>query len=75
MTTTARTITAPDLVGPKELVELFGVSRSWVDTLRWKGELLEPFAVVSGHPVWIRADAVAWWQARQDRIAGREDTP
>ena len=51
----------PDLVALSDLPELFGVSRQWVDTMRWKKILPEPDLVLGRTPGWIKADIVKWW--------------
>ncbi len=66
----ARRIAPGDLVGPNEIAEILDVSRSWIYNLRSRGDFLEPFAVVSGHPVWVRGDVERWWTARAATLRG-----
>lgn len=67
----AVTVRKGDLVGPIELAALFDVTRGWIDNLRWRGEMLEPFDVISGRPIWIRSEVEAWWVERQAKIKGK----
>jgi predicted DNA-binding transcriptional regulator AlpA len=52
-------------IGLREIAELGGFKREYVDTLRHRGRLPEPRWIVSGSPVWLKTDIEEW-------IAGRK---
>lgn len=55
------------LVGPGELAELLGVSRSTVDRLRRSGELPAPRLMAGRLPRWRRVELVRWWREQPER--------
>lgn len=49
-----------DLVGTEEIAAMLEVERRTVNVWKQRGRLPDPFATISGTPIWLRADVVAW---------------
>ncbi len=52
-----------DVVGPKEISEMFSVTRVTVDTWRREGTLPDPEARLSRGPLWRRTTILRWADA------------
>lgn len=52
-----------DLVGTEEIADLLAVERRTVNVWKQRGRLPDPFATISGTPIWLRGDIVAWAKA------------
>lgn len=49
-----------DLMGTEEIADLLLVERRTVNVWKQRGRLPDPYATISGTPIWLRADIVAW---------------
>lgn len=49
-----------DLVGTEEIAEVLQVERRTVNVWKQRGRLPEPYAVISGTPIWLRDEIEAW---------------
>lgn len=58
--TTTRTTEGCDLVGTEEIAAMLQVERRTVNVWKQRERLPEPYAVISGTPIWLRDDIVAW---------------
>lgn len=48
------------LVGTEEIAEMLEVERRTVNVWKQRGRLPDPYAVISGTPIWLRDDVHAW---------------
>lgn len=60
-------MTAPDLLGPREVAALLGVQHQTVHQWRYRGRLPDPDLTVSGVPMWRREVIEAWAASRPRR--------
>ena len=49
-----------ELMGPDEVAALLVVKRNTIAQWRHRGKLPEPYATLSGMPIWRRGDVMAW---------------
>lgn len=49
-----------DLMGTEEISDLLRVERRTVNVWRNRGVLIAPYAVISGTPIWLKADIEEW---------------
>lgn len=52
-----------DLVGTEEIADMLRVERRTVNVWKQRGRLPDPFATISGTPIWLRPDVEAWARA------------
>lgn len=52
-----------DLVGTEEIADLLEVERRTVNVWKQRGRLPDPYATISGTPIWLRGDVIAWAKA------------
>lgn len=49
-----------DLVGTEEIAEVLRVERRTVNVWKGRGRLPDPYAVISGTPIWLRDEIETW---------------
>lgn len=49
-----------ELAGTEEIADLLRVERRTVNVWRTRGRLPDPYAVISGTPIWLKGDIEAW---------------
>lgn len=58
--TTTPTRDGCDLAGTEEIAELLHVERRTVNVWKQRGRLPDPYAVISGTPIWLRDQIIEW---------------
>jgi predicted DNA-binding transcriptional regulator AlpA len=59
-----------ELLGPDEVADLLCVQRNTLAQWRKRGQLPEPYKVLSSLPIWRRCDVIEWAQLTNRRIEG-----